>query len=80
MVTPFARVIEDVRKAVLAQEGGMIDTVNEIAKANELPVVDYFTESKNEGMIVTRKKVDDLSLEGAQRLADMVAEAVKQLG
>ena len=26
------------------------------------------------------KKVDDLSLAGAQRLADMVAEAVKKLG
>ena len=80
LITPFARVIEDVRKTVIYQEGGMIDTVNEIAKANELPVVDYFTESKNEGMIVTRKKVDDLSPAGAQRLADMVAEAVKSLG
>ena len=80
VVTPFARVIEDVRKAVLAQEGGMIETVNEIVKAREIPVVDFYTESKAEGMVVTRKKVDDLSLAGAQRLADMVAEAVKKLG
>ena len=79
MITPFARVIDDVRKKVLYEEGGMIETVNEIVKAREIPVVDYFTASQNEGMIVTVKKVDEISTAGTQCLADMVAEAIKKL-
>ena len=79
VITPFARVIDDVRKKVLYEEGGMIETVNEIVKAREIPVVDYFTASQNEGMIVTVKKVDEISTAGTQCLADMVAEAIKKL-
>ncbi|MBE6627334.1 MAG: hypothetical protein E7629_00245 [Ruminococcaceae bacterium] len=80
VVTPFARIIDDVRKKVLYEDGGMIETVNEIAKERKLPVVDYFTASQAEGMIVTVKKVDELSCAGAQCLADMVAETIKTLG
>lgn len=79
VITPFARVIDDVRKKVLYEEGGMIETVNEIVKAREIPVVDYFTASQSAGMIVTVKKVDEISTAGTQCLADMVAEAIKKL-
>jgi hypothetical protein len=81
LINPFARVIEDVRKTVLSQEGGMIDTVRAIAEENKLPLVDFFTPTKEQaGLIVTRKKVDDLSLAGAELLAGLAAEEIKKLG
>ena len=80
MIAPFARTIEDVRKTVILQEGGMKDTVEEIAKANNLPLVDFFTPSyETEGLVVVRKKIDSISLEGTKVLAEMVAKAVKEI-
>ncbi|MBQ8432526.1 MAG: CehA/McbA family metallohydrolase [Clostridia bacterium] len=77
MIAPFLRTIDDVRRAVILQEGGMKDTVIEIAKAHGLPLVDFFTPtSEQAGLIVVRKKIDTISKEGTELLAKMVAEEI----
>ena len=79
LVTPFLRTLEDVRRDVLLKEGGMTDTVVELAKTHDLPVVDFFTATKEqEGLIVIRKKIDTISEAGTELLAKMVAEEIKK--
>ena len=79
LVTPFLRTLEDVRRDVLLKEGGMTDTVVELAKTHDLPVVDFFTATKEqEGLIVIRKKIDTISEAGTELLANMVAEEIKK--
>ena len=79
MVSPFLRTINDVRREVLLKEGGMQDTVVEIAKANNLPLVDFFTATKEqEGLIIIRKKIDTISVAGTELLAKMVAEEIQK--
>ena len=80
MIAPFTRTIEDVRKTVILQEGGMKDTVIEIAKENNLPLVDFCTPTyETPGLIVVRKKLDTISMAGTELLAQLVAEEVKKL-
>lgn len=80
MIAPFARTIEDVRKTVILQEGGMKDTVKEIAEANSLPLVDFFTPTVEQaGLVIIRKKLDTVSEEGTRVLSDMVADAIKNI-
>ena len=80
LITPFARTVEDVRKTVLLQQGGMIDTVNAIAKEHDLPVVDFFTATnEQEGLIAVRTKIDGMTMAGTELLASMVAEEIKKV-
>ena len=80
LIAPFVRTIEDVRKTVILQEGGMKDTMIELAKAHELPLVDFFTPTyEQSGLIVVRKKTDSISKAGTEVLASLVEKAVKEI-
>ncbi len=80
LISPFARTIEDDRKTVGLQEGGMKDTVAAIAKEKGLPLVDFFTPThEQEGLIVVRRKMDALSTAGTELLAALVAEEIKKI-
>jgi hypothetical protein len=81
VITPFDRVmVDDNRRKVLRQEGGVKDMVIEIAKEMGAEIVDFFKDTHEiEGLVELQRDMDYPSLAGIKHLAEMVAAKIKEM-
>ena len=81
VITPFdRRNVDDSRRTVLRQEGGVKDMVIAIAADCGAEVVDFFQDThEQEGLVELQRDMDYPSLAGIKHLAEMVAEKLKAM-
>ena len=78
LVTPFDRTIEDSRKTVNRQEGGMVDTIRRMAEERGMGIVDFFRATQEDPELITvRRDMDLVSEKGIDCLAALVADAIR---
>jgi hypothetical protein len=81
VITPFDRcMVDDNRRTVLRQKGGVKDMVIEIAKEMGAEIVDFFKDTHEiEGLVELQRDMDYPSLAGIKHLAEMVAAKIKEM-